>query len=736
MSMKRYTLISVLAFFALQACIDDAEYVAPDELGTNERIFIVDADAGEVPVDVYANRSGHLEILGEPDWISVENPSFDSDRTIVFRYGKNDGFPRRADVLLRTDTRSDTVSICQKGMEERFLFRESAAIVYNGGVKAEVAVDINVPLRSVDVDIRYLDGDGWIRQYGVEDRRVWIIADDNDDPANPRRAQMMLRWKNGWGEEISRTLSFIQARSDNHVGDPYSFSQLRALASETAAPLPDNVFIEGYVVSETTYGNAGEVEVQDVGVIDYDSNDVTVYLESLDGKYGLRLLTVSAEDNIFVRNSKVSLLLDGAMISRSADSPFRYTVSNVTSLMLVASSDASDMIPVKEKYISELSEEDIYTYVTLKDCEFPVRKGPLTPLNEGYTTLYKYNFISKYPLLVRDIRGESLYMYTNTTCTYRRDGSRLPYGSGKISGIIVHEPYPEFDGRGDCSIGDFQIRHISRSDIALNDSFSDSFSGLITEFRYLRTPDIAGSTSLPGAIVATAGNGELTNTYSADYQVNGQHIRTKNFAQSFFCLGPCGKDAAGNADSGAGIILDDGTDYMPSRGDSNSDGKGGASIACNLSWGARYWWGTSSGRGYCWLVKFSTLGISSDKVSMQFAMYNNTGNFVSPRYWKAQYSTETSDCSAASDGKWNDIGEFVVPDVVKWGLVQLWQSAGTRAYNFPLPQEILGKENVFIRLMPVSTKATGPDGLTYDGGETVNGSALNTMDYFAVRYNK
>ena len=56
-------------------------------------------------------------------------------------------------------------------------------------------------------------------------------------------------------------------------------------------------------------------------------------------------------------------------------------------------------------------------------------------------------------------------------------------------------------------------------------------------------------------------------------------------------------------------------------------------------------------------------------------------------------------------------------------------------YDFPLPTEILGKESVCIRLMPTSNKAAEKDVESYDNS-TVTDSGYNTMDYFAVRYNK
>ena len=94
-----------------------------------------------------------------------------------------------------------------------------------------------------------------------------------------------------------------------------------------------------------------------------------------------------------------------------------------------------------------MNDNDLYTYVTLKDVELPVRKGAISPVNEGYSIGTGANRLSKYPLMVRDRNADHLYMYTNTVCLYRNDGTRLPYGSGKISGVIVHERFSRFEWR-------------------------------------------------------------------------------------------------------------------------------------------------------------------------------------------------------------------------------------------------------------------------------------------------
>ena len=434
-----------------------------------------------------------------------------------------------------------------------------------------------------------------------------------------------------------------------------------------------------------------------------------------------------ASKNAFKRYSRVCLQLGGAVIKKSADEPVQYTIEGVSSESILTSSDGYLTMPWKEKSISELTDDDINTLVKIKDCEIAMRKGPFTPVNEGYTTLHGYNRLAKYPILIRDIMGGSMYMFTNMTCPYRRNGETLPYGSGDITGIVVHEVYKSFEKDG--NIGRYQLRHLTREEIDLRADFSDNFSGIITEFRYSKFPGEFDTTKLPNAILATKGNGELCHT----------HGSVSNYSPTYFYIGECGSKKKGKYAEGAGIEMEDGGIYEPWIGTEsaqNTDGKGWFKDNLKISWSNKYWWDSSEGRGYCWLVNFSTAGIVSDRVSMQFAMYNNSQSARSPRYWKAQYSLTTTDCSPESDSQWYDIGEFTVPDVAIWASQNDWQTLGTRVYDFPLPTEILGKESVSIRLMPRNNKAAAKNVDSYDNSTIANNSGYNTMDYFAVRYNK
>ena len=729
---------AVLAISLFQSCIQKGFVVfPPDELGMEEHDFYVDKEGGDVDIPFITNKQGAISFVNEADesWMQLGFNTFDSDSTLRVHVQPNTGFRRRADLLFTTDTRRDTVSVFQHGgVEEKFKFADSFVLVYNGaGGSNTVAGEINVPLDHIKTEVRFSGGEEWIKDCQLSSTALTFKTADNPDRNYMRRALIVISYEDGWKDTQTAEITVIQARSDNVIGTFFTPEELHSLATVSGFPLPEDALLEGYIVSTTEGGNAGDAIVDDykqgTGVIDYSLTERTAYLESPDGQYGFRLITNTELDNSFERYSRVCLRLGGAIIRKSETQPLSYTIEGVSSNNLLTSSDGTATMPWKEKSITELTDNDINTLVTIKDCEIAMRKGPFTPVNEGYTSACGYNRLAKYPILIRDIKGGSMYMFTNMTCTYRRNGETLPYGSGNITGIVVHEDYKSFERDG--NIGRYQLRHLVREEIDLKPDFKDNFSGIITEFRYAKFPGEFDTTVLPDAILATKGNGEMCHTYG----------EVGNFSPTYFYIGKCGSSRKGKYAEGAGIELDGGGIYQPwvdrgTEGDQNTDGKGWFKDNLKLSWSNKYWWDSGSSRGYCWLVNFSTVGIKSDRVSMQFAMYNNSQSARSPRYWKAQYAIGTTDTSKGNDDAWKDIAEFTVPDVAIWASQNDWQTLGTRVYDFPLPTEILGQESVSIRLMPRNNKAAAKEVSSYDSSTIANYSGYNTIDYFAVRYNK
>ncbi len=739
--MKKITILTIvsLAMALLWSCDKDYHPVfPPDELGMAEHEYYVEIAGGDIGVSYISNKAGSVSLTDEADaeWAQLSTGEFGSvDGDLPVHILANSGFKRRADILFKTDTRQDTVTVFQYGaVEEKFYVAASSMVVYNGSGEANsVVTDINVPLDKISTEIRFSGEEEWITDCNLSKSTFTFKTTDNPDRDYTRRANIVLTYVDGWDNRQEAVISVIQAPSTNKIGTVFTPEALHEVATVGGYTLPEDAIIEGYIVSTTEGHNAGDAQVEDykqgTGYIDYTLTDRTSYLESADGLNGFRLIATEEAENKFIRYSRIILNAGGAVVKKSEGEPVQYTIEGVKSSNVLTSADGTLTMPWKQKSITELTDSDINTLVTIKDCEIAMRKGPFTPVNEGYTSLCGYNRLAKYPILIRDIKGGSMYMFTNMTCPYRRDGETLPYGSGSITGIVVHEPYMSFEKDGD--IGRYQLRHLTREEIDLKSDFSDSFSGIITEFRYAIRPGEFDETVLPNAILATKGNGELCHTYGS----------VSNYSPSYFYIGECGSKKKGKYEEGAGIELDGGGIYQPwvdngAEGSQNTDGKGWFAANQMLGWSNKYWWDSDNGRGYCWLVVFSTKGITSDRVSMQFAMYNNSQSARSPRYWKAQYSLTTRDCSPSSDSEWVDIGEFTVPDVAIWASQNDWQTLGTRVYDFPLPTEILGKESVSIRLMPRNNNAASKSVDSYDSSTIANNSGYNTMDYFAVRYNK
>ena len=730
--------IASLALIGFVSCDKDYhEVYAPDELGLPENEFYAEAAGDELDIMYLSNKKGTFSFIDERDasWVTLGSKSFNGDGNLTVKVSPNSGFKRRADILLSTETRNDTISVFQHGeIEEKFNVSAGSMIVYNGVDENVISTDITVLLSKIKTEVHFSGDDEWIQDCNLTSSSLTFKTTDNADEDYTRRATIVLSYLDGWDQLQVARIAVIQARADNNIGKVYTAAELRNIATVEGYVLPEEALIEGYIVSTNEYGNAGDQEVLDyqqgTGVIDYTLTECTSYLMSLDGKYGFRLISEKAEENDFKRYSKVSLNVAGAVVKKSAEMPVQYTIEKINSDNILTSADGVVTMPKKVMSISELTDNDINTLVTIKDCEIAMRKGPFTPINEGYSSLCGYNRVAKYPILIRDIKGGSMYMFTNMTCTYRRNGETLPYGSGDITGVVVHESYKSFEKDG--NIGNYQLRHMTREDIDLKPDFVDNFSGIITEFRYAKLPESDfAETKLKNAILATKGNGEMCHTYGS----------VSNYSPTYFYIGKCGSKYRYKYEEGVGIELEDGGIYQPwvdngTAGSQNDDGKGQFKNNLMLSWSNKNWWDSSNSRGYCWLVNFSTVGISSDKVSMQFAMYNNSQSARSPRYWKAQYSLTTTDCSKSSDSQWKDIAEFTVPDVAIWASQNDWQTLGTRVYDFPLPTEILGKESVSIRLMPRNNKAAAKSVDSYDSSTIANNSGYNTMDYFAVRYNK
>ena len=429
---------------------DDATPVSLVELGATQKEYIINEDGGSIKIAVFSNGAYHIDSLGEEKWLAQDKTSGNGDDSLKVTATMNEEFKRMSRIVLCSDVdaRRDTIAIKQKGALVAALTKENTSIVLPGaGGTVTETVSTNVPFSYMTVDIEYPEGSpaDWVKNVVIDDtpladgnHSLNITVDANPDETVPRTAVINMSYTDGWGDQVSVLLNLVQRNAKEGIGVTIPFSDLFG-AYSTGKAIEDYIILDGIVVSNPESGNSGENEQITTSSIDYTGSERTIYLEAPDGSRGVMILLSDSSDNIFKQFDRVQILLHGA-IANLYEEPDRVVLRNVTKNMVVSQvSGTKSSVPVKEKYIGELTDADLFTYVTLKDVEFPVRKGSITPVNEGYAIGTGAHRISKYPLLVRDINANHIYMYTNTVCLYRNDGTRLPYGSGKISGEMLRE---------------------------------------------------------------------------------------------------------------------------------------------------------------------------------------------------------------------------------------------------------------------------------------------------------
>ena len=772
--------VVALATLATACVVEETTPFTGSELGALQKVYEVESFADMLHVDVYSNSTYTISLLNDADWVTFPSSATNDDGFDV-SYTENNETHRQAILRLAIEqfNHADTVYIRQRGLAAQYLKMADAGVVVPGSAAGELATDIDTNVDADQIEIKAVNlsaGDEWISNLRVEEQggesKLCFDYAANDSADALRKARVTMSYVDGWNNHVSYDVIITQRTAEDKLGVEKSFEQVRAMADEKGVVLNEDILIEGIVVSNRESGNAGDNAQNSPATIDYSISERTIYLESIDGQYGFMLKTATKADNIFLFGDKVSFSLRGAKLFRSKavlskmlgeTTPEYYWFTDVTSSMVVSRVEGA-AVPVKELSINQLTDADIFTYVKLQNCELSMRKGPMTPINEGYANATGANRTAKHPILLHDMNGDALYIYTNTTCPYRRLGERLPYGIGTMSGVIVHELYSRFEyadndtGDEDTygNIGRYQIRHQSYADFGMAKDSKDAQSTVLAEWSYITDQYL---TIYP----ATAGvdkNAVMDHTFR--YTDNSASDTRKhtcvNFDDEFSYLGPIGNSTdlmfgknTGNK-NGLGVILDDGTNWMAPgytgyrseymvniNNVTNHQGKGQVPSTVGSAW--KVWYNIDAkGREHSFLFTVSTKSVAAtDKLYAVTSMQNAiTGSSFGPRYWFAEYSL-TDDTGRGDEAEWVTLKRFSVPDRIQWTPTsQLYQSSGYKPVFIELPAEVLaGKDEIYIRLRPDSKAGCGST-LDYIHEGTHSSAYLSwtSMNYFAVRYNK
>ena len=124
------------------------------------------------------------------------------------------------------------------------------------------------------------------------------------------------------------------------------------------------------------------------------------------------------------------------------------------------------MIPAKQRRISELTDDDVYTFVSLENTEFLFKEGSYANVYENYSLSSEVNAsqtgnnnrMDGWASLLMDDAGNSIYAPVNMLSLWRRSGQGVPQGTGMTHGIVVHNELPRYG-----NVGRYQIRVLDES---------------------------------------------------------------------------------------------------------------------------------------------------------------------------------------------------------------------------------------------------------------------------------
>lgn len=359
---------------------------------------------------------------------------------------------------------------------------------------------------ALKLSVEYQGGQtGWISDLeATEESLTFKVAE------NPVKAERKAVIK---AELAEKNMAVALTVTQMLPSKQYSFAELRALLGSAGEYKFDGDWFEAVVIADGGENNMETNPMKSAQAFDANESAITNYLQSIDGRYGFRIKLDAASSNTFRKGEKVKVSLAGATLVRE-DNPVRYTITG-----LAANSFASEgtvQMAQRLKTVAELSDDDIYTWTTLKNVELTFCYGSWNNIratwldaSAGATQNMDYR-------MLRDASGSSIDMLVNSNTSWLMTADGVPKGSGNVSGVIVSTTSSYHAGM----LGKYQIRPISLSDIELKET---SFSEILVDWFYPTA--VTADASRKNVVNATTGTG----TMECDVTKAGQTASYLNF---------------------------------------------------------------------------------------------------------------------------------------------------------------------------------------------------------------
>lgn len=561
-----------------------------------------------------------------------------------------------------------------------------------------------------------------VRHDGDNDARLTI-----DLAANKGSQERMAAVRMSYTDPDGQLYAFGFYLVQKAYTEPVSMEQLKAIVSgdEGSAVFSGEGMLEAVVIGDCANANMDINPLVGEGVRDYTVNARTNYLTALDGSDGLRVRFDDKDDHLLRRGQRVFVDLHGLTLRKEAE-PTRYTLEGLSSANVSVSPEAGGVV-VRERTLSTLTDDDIYTCVKIKGLEFSFKTGAYTNSHDGYQRQLRlpaypnsrgeainyggstsgYQIEDCTPCSLRDAAGMDIYALINNETPWRRYGAGVPQGCCDITGILTHSVLPGWAYRGD--LGRYQLRILEEGDIV---PVAAAFSKTLIEWQWDR-----GASSL--------------SREEASAPTYPEH--------------PAFSSMTSNMDGLANVVFNNITahDYnnwvnpVISGDDANS--KGLVSGGC-ISWGrtSGLFWAsdnTSDLEAAPWFCfGFSTAGVSGTNLVFNWTAAQGTSrgtatNIFAPSVWKVEYSTDGTTFTALDK-------TYAIHPIVWWkNNCAVTAVDGLHMYTTALPATLFGQDRVYVRIRAAAAKAIASDYSSEDGGVLKDSDNYVRFGEISVQYN-
>ncbi len=662
-----FGVISMLfLLLTMMGCSKELEVA--DTLEVSSLSPVVRATGGAVSLDITSNVSWKVGEINA-DWLHIENTTGTGDGQLHLSCDENNTVDSRTVEFFIVTTQSGKyhkVILTQLATDPFLALEQHELEVGSRPRSHEIKLNTNIPAGAIRTEILYdQEEEDWVVGINIEGEALKFQTVLNTR-AEERTATIILSYEDVSGEdlEVWDKITVTQMAAGND-GPPElkDFSYIKGLP---LGGIDENISVTGNIVSTGVSANfrSGTYIIQ-------NANGIALAFEAI-------------ESLAFDKFDKVDLLLDGAQIETFEDCGVQYRVLKGISAANILTRVADSGFAPPTVHISELTDDHLLSVVTLPDVEFAMPHGGYTNFHENYIN-YSYAALATkhYPAPIRDINGDDMYLITNKEVTYRRNS--VPKGSGSITGLVVKIADSKY---GD--LGQYSIRHLAESDIAINPNQANGFSEILVEWEFpdLSTfqntlPAVTTAPGNPGAAFLVPTTGPTTATLTK-YESTGIY--------------------AGYTASGGTYLIDKYRGDKPVVGNSIIT-KGGYNVNR---------WGT----GKYWLIdNISTVGITGS-LSVTFESNSST---TGPRDFAVEYSLDGNN--------WNRVATYQTFGQMSTTEQQEYLVPGFRVFTYSLPDELLNKPNIQIRLMNINNTSV-------TGGSINTTSATNRLVYFSIKYNK